>query len=107
MMITEKNYRKYRIGAKAQRLFIMRENGLNVPELVCVQSADSLSEFPFDCNGLYSVRSSADCEDGASMSFAGQFSTCLNIRGTELAKYVEKCLSSGSAAEDYIWTCIC
>ncbi len=102
MMITEKNYRKYRIGAKAQRLFIMRENGLNVPELVCVQSADSLSEFPFDCNGLYSVRSSADCEDGASMSFAGQFSTCLNIRGTELAKYVEKCLSSGSAAEDYI-----
>ncbi len=102
MMITEKNYRKYRIGAKAQRLFIMRENGLNVPELVCVQSADRLSEFPFDCNGLYSGRSSADCEDGASMSFAGQFSTCLNIRGTELAKYVEKCLSSGSAAEDYI-----
>ena len=102
MMITEDNYRKYRIGSKAQRLFIMRENGLNVPGLVCVQSADSLSDFPFDKDGLYSVRSSADCEDGASMSFAGQFSTCLNVRGTELKKYVERCLSAGNAAEDYI-----
>ncbi|WP_295092218.1 PEP/pyruvate-binding domain-containing protein [Ruminococcus sp.] len=102
MIITDENYRKYRIGTKAQRLFIMRENGLNVPELVCVQSANNLSDFPFDLEGLYSVRSSADCEDGASMSFAGQFSTCLNIRGTELKKYVEKCLSSGNAAEEYI-----
>lgn len=102
MMITEKNFRKYRIGAKAQRLFIMRESGLNVPELVCVQSADSLSDFPFDRNGLYSVRSSADCEDGTSMSFAGQFSTCLNVKGTELRKYVEKCLASENGAEDYL-----
>ncbi|MBO4493925.1 MAG: phosphoenolpyruvate synthase [Ruminococcus sp.] len=101
-MITEKNFRKYRIGAKAQRLFIMRENGLNVPELVCVQSADSLRDFPFDMNGLYSVRSSADCEDGDSMSFAGQFSTCLNVRGIELGKYVRRCLSSSETAEEYM-----
>ncbi|WP_295081197.1 PEP/pyruvate-binding domain-containing protein [Ruminococcus sp.] len=102
MMITENNFREYKTGTKAQRLFIMRENGLNVPELVCVQSADSLRDFPFDRNGLYSVRSSADCEDGASMSFAGQFSTCLNIKGTELEKYTAKCLASAETAEEYM-----
>ena len=42
-MITDKNYRGFSIGAKAQRLFIMREKGLNVPELVCVKSKDELT----------------------------------------------------------------
>ena len=102
MMIDDRNYRGYSIGAKAERLFIMRENGLNVPELVCVRSTDELNDFPFDRNGLYSVRSSADCEDGASMSFAGQFNTALNVRGTELEKYVSECLASAGAAEDYL-----
>ena len=102
MMIDDRNYRGYSIGAKAERLFIMRENGLNVPELVCVRSTDELNDFPFDRNGLYSVRSSADCEDGASMSFAGQFTTALNVRGTELEKYVSECLASAGAAEDYL-----
>ncbi len=102
MMIDDRNYRGYSIGAKAERLFIMRENGLNVPELVCVRSTDELNDVPFDRNGLYSVRSSADCEDGASMSFAGQFTTALNVRGTELEKYVSECLASAGAAEDYL-----
>ena len=101
-MINEKNFREYSIGAKAQRLFIMREKGLNVPELVCVKSTDELKELPFDRNGLYSVRSSADCEDGAAMSFAGQFTTTLNVKGTELEKYVDECLASASAAKDYL-----
>ena len=101
-MITYENYRGYSIGAKAQRLFIMREKGLNVPELVCVKSSDELKDFPFDRNGLYSVRSSADCEDGASMSFAGQFNTTLNVKGSELEKYVDECLASASAAKDYL-----
>lgn len=101
-MINEKNFREYSIGAKAQRLFTMRENGLNVPELVCVQDIKELDEFPFDRNGLYSVRSSAECEDGTELSFAGQFSTCLNVKGTELAEYVENCLASADAAEDYL-----
>ena len=89
-MITYNNYREFSIGAKAQRLFIMREKGMNVPELVCVKSSDELKDLPFDRNGLYSVRSSADCEDGASMSFAGQFNTTLNVKGSELEKYVDE-----------------
>lgn len=101
-MINNTNFRKYRIGAKAHRLFAMRENGLNVPELVCVQSVEEVRDFPFDRDGLYSVRSSASCEDGAEMSFAGQFTTCLNVKGSELESYVERCLASSESADDYI-----
>lgn len=101
-MIIYENFREHSIGAKAYRLFVMREKGINVPELVCVKSIDELKDFPFDRNGLYSVRSSADCEDGASMSFAGQFTTTLNVKGTELEKYTEECLRSAEEAGDYL-----
>ena len=101
-MIIYENFREHSIGAKAYRLFVMREKGINVPELVCAKSTDELKDFPFDRNGLYSVRSSADCEDGASMSFAGQFMTTLNVKGTELEKYTEECLRSAEEAGDYL-----
>ena len=34
--ITTDNYKEYTIGKKAERLFIMKENGFNVPTLFCI-----------------------------------------------------------------------
>ena len=93
-MITLDNYRKNETGAKAKRLFQMAEQGLNVPEMFCVKSAEEAEKAVFDRDGLYSVRSSASCEDGAEMSFAGQFSTYLNVKGSEVTDHVRKCLES-------------
>ena len=93
-MITLDNYRENETGAKAKRLFQMAEQGLNVPEMFCVKSAEEAEKAVFDRDGLYSVRSSASCEDGAEMSFAGQFSTYLNVKGSEVTDHVRKCLES-------------
>lgn len=100
-MTDKSNYRGKNIGAKAQRLFEMAEHGLNVPPLFCVQSADEIDTASFDREGLYSVRSSASCEDGSRLSFAGQFDTYLNIRGSEVGEYVRKCLDFKSSAGTY------
>ncbi len=106
MIITIHNYKPHRadIGAKAYRLFEMREHGLNVPELVCVTCPADIESLPasFGREGLYSVRSSASCEDGAELSFAGQFETFLNVPGSRLKEYVSRCLSSAGSSAEYI-----
>lgn len=41
MIITDKSYRSAHVGAKAHNLFIMRENGFNVPPFFCVFGENS------------------------------------------------------------------
>ena len=98
-MIKE-NYKN--TGAKAQRLTDMKNSGINVPDFVCVNSVSELKALNLDKNGIYSVRSSASCEDGENHSFAGQFDTYLYVSGGELENYVEKCLSSAGSSDDYM-----
>lgn len=88
-MITEKNYKDRAVGAKAANLFIMRENGINIPPFFCVFGEDTgeLEAFAADFFGegeRVSVRSSASAEDGKSTSFAGQFRTELDLPISEI-----------------------
>ena len=92
MIITDKSYRSAHVGAKAHNLFIMRENGFNVPPFFCVfgensEEAEKYAHAFFDDSGCVSVRSSASSEDRKNVSFAGQFRTELNVilNGTEEA----------------------
>ncbi|MBQ8966886.1 PEP/pyruvate-binding domain-containing protein [Ruminococcus sp.] len=101
MIVDNSNFRSCETGAKARRLFDMAENGLNVPRFFCVQSPEDIAAAKADTEGLYSVRSSAHCEDGREFSFAGQFDTYLNVKGSDLEYYVRKCLDSRASAEAY------
>ena len=49
----------------------------------------------FGCNAKVAVRSSAVDEDGAKMSYAGQFTSVLNVRRNELAEAIESVWRSG------------
>lgn len=81
MIITDRNYKAFSVGAKAEKLFIMRENGINIPKFFCVSEDDNVRRFAeeFFGGGLVSVRSSASAEDRENASFAGQFATELNV----------------------------
>lgn len=69
-----------------------------------IQKTEFFSEFIEELNKktkgyfkegtLFSVRSSADCEDSAKVSFAGQFETFTNVSIDELPHYIKKCLAS-------------
>ena len=51
----------------------------------------------FNCNieeGLYSVRSSSNIEDGNKNSFAGQFETFLNVKREEINDKIKLCFKS-------------
>lgn len=95
MIITKENYRDYSVGAKAEKLFLMAEHGINVPEFFCTdgEGAEEAAEYAeklFSGTELFSVRSSSSAEDSAGASFAGQFSTFLNVRKSELAAHIKR-----------------
>lgn len=96
-IITASNYDKYDIGAKAERLFIMKSKGINVPELICVKNVcdvcSRIDEY-FPNKRLFSVRSSSVCEDSSAYSFAGQFETFLNVSPCDINHYVKQCIES-------------
>jgi glycerol-3-phosphate acyltransferase PlsY/phosphohistidine swiveling domain-containing protein len=94
-------------GFKAYNLSWLKKNGMNVPEAwVCPYSvfqrynAGDLSVLDEIRNNLraitkagtlYSVRSSANLEDGATNSFAGQFMSFLNLKDVEeMVKAISK-----------------
>lgn len=95
MIITENNFRDSDIGAKAKNLFIMKANGINVPDFFCVdtdsaENAVSFIQENFPNISLFSVRSSSSAEDGKSASFAGQFNTFLNVKKDDIPQYIKK-----------------
>ena len=79
-------------GGKADNLILMRDNGIPVPEFVVVTDGKA----PDVAWEISSVRSSADVEDGASDSFAGQFDTFLGVAENELQEKIDLCMASAS-----------
>ena len=98
MIIGAGNDKRQSVGAKAENLFKLWENGFNVPPFFCVfgEEKGDLERYASDFfgeDGIVSVRSSASAEDGASVSFAGQFHTELAIGMSELYSAVERVCS--------------
>ena len=104
------------LGSKIDNLLKLMECGVNVPKFFVIKHEDvisreisesnkdeiikyikSLDNINFkntlDCK-LYSVRSSCNLEDGENNSFAGQFDTYLNVKESDLVKYIKKCFLS-------------
>lgn len=108
MIVTAENYTKFCVGAKAERLFQMKQHGMNVPELFCITDETQQEEVlgyvrrTFSEGTLFSVRSSASAEDSRSFSFAGQLDTFLFVPADELPEKIGLCRASadsGSIAE--------
>jgi pyruvate,water dikinase len=81
------------IGGKAKKLRELEAAGFRVPEFLC--SPKDIDE-AVRCLGLpLAVRSSASAEDGAAVSFAGQFKSFLNLRSaSEVKDAVRRCEES-------------
>ena len=88
------------MGAKANNLDTLIDNGFNVPAFVVIHSQppqadlDTLIELTFADVEYFAVRSSADVEDGADKSFAGYFYTELGVEKNQIVNAVEKVFSS-------------
>lgn len=87
-------------GGKADNLILLRDGGIPVPEFVVVTDGKA----PDVSWEMSSVRSSADVEDGASDSFAGQFDTYLDVPKNDLQEKIDLCIASSSneGAAEYI-----
>ncbi len=94
--ITLENYKKHKIGKKAERLFIMKEKGINVPSLFCVNEIPKKEELLslLDERKEFSVRSSAFCEDSKDLSFAGQFDSFLFVKKEAIFDKIKECFLS-------------
>lgn len=95
-------------GGKARGLARLLAAGLAVPPgiVAVLDPADplprALAERCASLGGPWAVRSSADQEDGAELSFAGQFESVLGVRDQEgLRDALARCLGATSAAAAY------
>ncbi len=113
IIIDVDNYPYFDIGNKGKKLFELKEKGYNVPNLFCVNTKyifkktfESHLDKYFKDVEFFSVRSSANIEDGNNFSFAGQFDSYLNVTRDELYTYIEKCFSSVANTDnlDYGYT---
>ncbi len=91
-------------GGKAYGLARLVAMGLPVPPAFVLRNA-SAGAFPAALDQSYldlgsaavAVRSSAQGEDGADASFAGQYDTVLNVQGTEQLRHaIARCVASAS-----------
>lgn len=98
------------VGGKAYGLTVLKANGIEIPRtyVVPVTTKDvDLSKYPeLDGNVHYSVRSSADIEDGKSNSFAGMFDSYLDVEQEALVENIKKVIESknNSRLQKYIET---
>ena len=94
--ITTDNFKEYIIGKKAERLFIMKENGFNVPSLFCINEIPEKEKLLSFLNDVreFSVRSSALCEDSSDNSFAGQFDSFLFVKKENVYDKIKDCFLS-------------
>ncbi len=92
------------VGSKAYNLGRLIEAGLPVPEGWVVDTASSdlpadlLAEIAALPDGAYAVRSSGQQEDLADLSFAGQYTTVLDVARDDLVEAVRRCLDSVDSA---------
>lgn len=85
-------------GKKIDNLLTMREHGINVPAFAVLpydllRKGELTFDFPSECE-YYSVRSSANLEDGTDTSFAGQFDTFLNVPRSEVNDRIKDAMNS-------------
>ncbi|MHB0960330.1 MAG: PEP/pyruvate-binding domain-containing protein [Pirellulaceae bacterium] len=84
-------------GGKAQRLVELQEAGFPVPPFLV--SPDDIESALRQLGTPVVVRSSATCEDGQQLSFAGQFRSYLNLSShEEVAIAIEECRRSSQAS---------
>ena len=85
-------------GKKIDNLIKMRDAGINVPAFTVVPYEDAVKDdlkVDLPSSGkLFSVRSSADIEDGESTSFAGQFDTFLNVAADDVTGKIKDIVAS-------------
>ena len=88
-------------GSKIDNLIKLRDNGFNVPAFTVVPYEDAVKDdlqFDMPSSGnLFSVRSSANVEDGEFQSFAGQFDTFLNVARENVKDKIREIISSLSS----------
>ena len=98
-------------GSKADNLIRLRNEGFNVPEFTVVPYEEAIKNppvFEYPSPGSsFSVRSSADVEDGSLVSFAGQFETFLNVQRDEVPLRIKQTVDSlkGDSARAYAGKC--
>ncbi len=95
------------LGGKAYGLGVLQSLNQDVPSAICCPvdfDFNALDLSLFDENKLYSVRSSANIEDGENNSFAGMFDSFLGIKKAEIVSYCNKVLDSvnNQRVKDYI-----
>ena len=94
-------------GGKAYGLGVLELLNQDVPNAICYPidyDYDNMDTSIFSNQTNYSVRSSANIEDGENNSFAGMFDSYLNIKKEEIAYYCKKVLNSvnNKRAIDYV-----
>jgi phosphohistidine swiveling domain-containing protein len=87
-------------GGKADTLRVLQAAGFNVPVFEMASASPAELEAAVERLGLpLAVRSSANCEDGVSTSFAGQFESYLNLQSLEaVQEAVLKCRNAVASA---------
>ena len=80
-------------GNKADNLILLSGDGFNVPQFYIVNDKKEIVYGKSFESDQYSIRSSANVEDGEKKSFAGQFSTHLyvdkkNIDDIDRSKFI-------------------
>ena len=96
------------IGGKMYGLSVLNSKGIKVPYSVVVPTGVEIDEADLgkidSKYGHYSVRSSADIEDGEKNSFAGMFDSYLNVSTSEIFENINKVKASVNNArlKEYI-----
>lgn len=78
---------------KHRNLKLLRDRGINVPNFITLLPDDPI-DLSFSASERFAVRSSFDAEDGLGVSFAGQFSTFLNVERKNVELAVKKVAES-------------
>ena len=106
------------VGGKAKGLSFLQSNGLKIPEFYVIdfESVKSIlsdndqlegaivtwvTENKISDKDLWAVRSSAADEDGNKKSFAGQFTSVLNLKKDQLAEGILKVVGSYNRETQY------
>ena len=109
------------IGGKAKGLFFLRNHAFHTPDFYVLPYAilkeiisdrenlekvlnDWKQKYAISNSDLWAVRSSADNEDGTKQSFAGFFTSKINVPTTDLNEAVLEVLKSYSKLEDQEYT---